>query len=120
MQAFSMPLSIRVRPRLQLRKSIKSIHTTTSGISGLRRRYRPGIKIFEFRKSHPQICLLRNVLSNVSFLRKNLTFPQCLGAFCKTTQTILIEIVETIEEMTTTTITVTRTTRITGTRRIMG
>ena len=76
--------------------------------------------VFELKKSHPQVCLWHNVLSNVSFRRKILLFPQCLGAFCKTTQTILITIAVTIEKMTTATITITLTTRIIGTRRIMG
>ena len=57
--------------------------------------------VFELKKSHPQVCLWHNVLSNVSFRRKILLFPQCLGAFCKTTQTILITIAVTIEKMTT-------------------
>ena len=64
----------RPRPRLQPRKSIKSIHTTTSVISGLSGRYRPEIKIFEFKESHPQVCLWHDVLSNVLFRRKILLF----------------------------------------------
>ena len=115
-----LPIFFRLRPRLQPRKSIKSIHTTTSVISGLSGRYRPEIKIFEFKESHPQVCLWHDVLSNVLFRRKNLLFTQCLGAFCKTTHTILITLAVTIEKMTTTTITMRLTTRIIGTRRIMG
>ena len=57
--------------------------------------------VFELKTSHPQVCLWHNVLSNVSFRRKILLFPQCLGAFCKTTQTILITIAVTIEKITT-------------------
>ena len=88
----------RPRPRLQPRKSIKSIHTTTSVISGLSGRYRPEIKIFEFKESHPQVCLWHDVLSNVLFRRKNVLFTQCLGAFCKTTHSKLITITVTIEK----------------------
>ena len=51
----------------------------------LRRRHRPGIKIFELKKSHPQVCLWHNALSNVSLRRKNLLFTHCLGDLCKTT-----------------------------------
>ena len=76
--------------------------------------------MFELKKSHPQVCLWHNALSNVSFQRKNLLFTQCLGDLCQTTQTILITIPVTIEKMTATTITIRLTTRIIGTRRIMG
>ena len=76
--------------------------------------------MFELKKSHPQVCLGHNALSNVSFRRKNLLFTQCLGDLCQTTQTILITIPVMIEKMTATTITIRLTTRIIGTRRIMG
>ena len=110
----------RPRPRLQPRMSIKSIHTTMSVISGLSGRYRPEIKIFEFKESHPQVCLWHDVLSNVLFRRKNLLFTQCHGASCKTTHSKFITITVTIEKMTTTTITIRLTTRIIETRRIIG
>ena len=78
------------------------------------------LKYLNSKKSLPQVCLWHNALSNVSFRRKNLLFTQCLGDLCQTTQTILITIPVTIEKMTATTITIRLTTRIIGTRRIMG